>query len=83
MRETKDSGTKWIGTILHNWSSDKLGYQFVHNEPKNLGKKWYYLYIKNTASFLRIADKKKQISNLEDYKKSVIYEYVTRKREVV
>ena len=30
-----------------------------------------------------IADKKKQISTLEDYKKSVIYEYVTGKREVV
>ena len=30
-----------------------------------------------------IADKKKQILTLEDYKKSVIYEYVTGKREVV
>lgn len=30
-----------------------------------------------------IADKKKQISTLEDYKKSVIYEYVTGKREVM
>lgn len=49
-------------------------------EQENIVK--YIDDVINETNFI-IADKKKQISILEDYKKSVIYEYVTGKREVV
>lgn len=49
-------------------------------EQENIVK--YIDDVINETNFI-IADKKKQISTLEDYKKSVIYEYVTGKREVV
>lgn len=49
-------------------------------EQENIVK--YIDNVINETNFI-IADKKKQISTLEEYKKSVIYEYVTGKREVV
>lgn len=83
MREMKDSGAKWIGAIPHNWSSDKLKYHLVRNEPKNPGEKMVLSLYREYGVIPKDSRQEKQISTLEDYKKSVIYEYVTGKREVV
>lgn len=37
MRETKDSGAKWIGLIPSLWAVDKLKYHLKRNEPRNPG----------------------------------------------
>ncbi len=53
--------------------------------PDNINEqeKLFYIYIKNVKIFQKLLKKKKeQLETLEQYKKSIIYEYVTGKKEV-
>ena len=69
----KDSGIAWIGEIPSEWVVKKARYLFSIAT---------YLDKKTSQIDSLIALKQEKIEELKDYKKSIIYEYVTGKKRV-
>ena len=71
------------GTTLKHLNSSKIKYSKMVVPPKDEQSK----IVKHLTPIIRevelvIEDKKKQLETLEQYKRSLIYEYVTGKKEV-
>ncbi|MBO5533548.1 MAG: restriction endonuclease subunit S [Fibrobacter sp.] len=73
------SGTTFKEISATTFSNVKLPYPSI-NEQKNIAA---YLDEKCSAIDATIADKQKQLETLDEYKKSLIFEYVTGKKEVL
>lgn len=92
MREMKDSGIEWIGTIPFDWKCCKQKYEiqlingraYSDSEFEEDGK-YRILRVGNLFSNPTsiIESKKQQLTVIDSYKKSLIYEYVTGKKEVI
>lgn len=71
-REMKDSGLEWIGEIPEDWKLIRLC-----NMTKSI-----FLGKKIPQIDRLIIKKEKFVDELKSYKRSLIYEYVTGKKEV-
>lgn len=89
MREMRDSGVAWIGEIPEEWSL--IRFKDKYKNSKEIAGETLYEQQK-IADFLDrkcakidhlITLKQSKIEKLEQYKRSLIYEYVTGKREVI
>lgn len=78
MRQFKDSGIEWIGEIPETWEVSRMKYSLY--EQHSIAA---YLDDKCADIDRLIALKQQKIETLKDYKKSVIYEAVTGKTEIV
>ena len=78
MRQFKDSGIEWIGKIPETWEVSRMKYSLY--EQRSISA---YLDEKCADIDRLISLKQQKIEALKDYKKSVIYEAVTGKTEIV
>ena len=78
MRQFKDSGIEWIGEIPETWEVSRMKYSLY--EQRSIAA---YLAAKCADIDRLISLKQQKIEALKDYKKSVIYEAVTGKTEIV
>lgn len=77
--ELNDAGNS---TIRHLYQRDFYNFSFTYPEIKEQNQIVDYLDKKTKLIDDSIAIKQKQLETLEEYKKSLIYEYVTGKKEV-
>lgn len=77
--ELNDAGNS---TIRHLYQRDFYNFSFTYPEIKEQNQIVDYLDKKTKLIGDSIAIKQKQLETLEEYKKSLIYEYVTGKKEV-
>lgn len=77
--ELNDAGNS---TIRHLYQRDFYNFSFTYPETKEQNQIVDYLDKKTKLIDDSIAIKQKQLETLEEYKKSLIYEYVTGKKEV-
>lgn len=77
--ELNDAGNS---TIRHLYQKDFYNFSFTYPKLKEQEKIAKYLDKKCKLIDDSIAIKQKQLETLEEYKKSLIYEYVTGKKEV-
>lgn len=77
--ELNDAGNS---TIRHLYQRDFYNFSFTYPETKEQNDIVDYLDKKTKLIDDSIAIKQKQLETLEEYKKSLIYEYVTGKKEV-
>lgn len=77
--ELNDAGNS---TIRHLYQKDFYNFSFTYPEEQEQEKIALYLDKKTKIIDEAICSKQKQLETLEEYKKSLIYEYVTGKKEV-
>ncbi|MCR5064379.1 MAG: hypothetical protein K6A67_01275 [Bacteroidales bacterium] len=96
-RAMKDSGIPWIGETPKNWGTDAIGSLYsLSLSASAFGELWVIVpilteqhqiadYLDNKCAEIDnlIAIKQQKIEDLKDYKKSIIYEYVTGKKECI
>ena len=95
MKKMKNSGVEWIGEIPEGWELSKIGQLYEERRTKVTDTIYPPLSPKSTqkriAAYLdkkcskieeTIQNQQQVIEKLKEYKKSLIYECVTGKKEI-